>query len=307
MNPAVGSYSNTSRLPVAKKSLTTAVLLTSALLLSAGATTLAQAQNAGATATPPAQNSATTPKKSTAKSTGAAKGATAGAAAGATSEKSQASYAIGVSVGGELHRSGVGVDDISAERVAAGLRDALSGKAQMSQEYQQSIMSVLRKAHETQVAARAKEAEPNHAAAATFLAENGKKKDVVTTSSGLEYKVITPGSGDPPKPGDMVTVNYKGTLLNGTEFDSSAKHGGPATFPSNGVIQGWQEALALMKPGAKYQLWIPPKLAYDLESPPTIPPGSMLIFDVELVSIKAAGAAPAGHPQIQPPSKPSSK
>jgi FKBP-type peptidyl-prolyl cis-trans isomerase len=134
-------------------------------------------------------------------------------------------------------------------------------------------MAVLKKAHEAQVANRAKEAEPNHAAAAAFLAENGKKKDVVTTASGLEYKVLTPGSGDPPKPGDMVTVNYKGTLLNGTEFDSSAKHGGPATFPSNGVIPGWQEALALMKPGAKYQLWIPPKLAYDVESPPTIPPG----------------------------------
>jgi FKBP-type peptidyl-prolyl cis-trans isomerase len=100
-------------------------------------------------------------------------------------------------------------------------------------------------------------------------------------------------------------------LLNGTEFDSSAKHGGPATFPSNGVIKGWQEALALMKPGAKYQLWIPPALAYDVESPPTIPPGSMLIFDVELLSIKpsAAAAPPAGHPQIQPaqPAQPSSK
>jgi FKBP-type peptidyl-prolyl cis-trans isomerase FklB len=167
----------------------------------------------------------------------------------------------------------------------------------MSQEYQLTIMSMLRKAHEAKAA-------PNHAAAAAFLAENGKKKDIITTASGLQYKVITPGSGDPPKPGDMVTVNYRGTLLNGTEFDSSAKHGGPATFPSNGVIPGWQEALALMKPGAKYQLWIPPKLAYDLNSPTAaIPPGSMLIFDVELVSIKPAGsAAPGGavHPQTQP-------
>ena len=310
MNRAVGSYSNTLRLQVAKKGLATAALLTGAFLLSVGATTAVQAQNAGATAAQPAQDSGSTAKKSTAKGTaGTAKGGAAGAAGAATSEKSQASYAIGVSVGGELKRSGVGVEDISAERVAAGLRDALSGKAQMSQEYQQSIMAVLKKAHEAQVANRAKEAEPNHAAAAAFLAENGKKKDVVTTASGLEYKVLTPGSGDPPKPGDMVTVNYKGTLLNGTEFDSSTKHGGPATFPSNGVIPGWQEALALMKPGAKYQLWIPPKLAYDVESPPTIPPGSMLIFDVELVSIKAAGApgAPGAHPQIQPQAQPSSK
>jgi FKBP-type peptidyl-prolyl cis-trans isomerase len=320
MNCAVGSSSNTS--PLQRHSrhpltytghsgrvasgLATAALVAGALLLGSVASS-AQAQNAGAAPAAPAQGApATAPKKPAAAK---APGAATGAPAGATSEKSQASYAIGVSVGGELHRSGVGPEDISPERVAAGLRDALSGKAQMSQEYQASIMGVLKKAHETQVAGRAKEAEPNHAAATTFLAENGKKKDVVTTASGLEYKVLTPGSGDPPKPGDMVTVNYRGTLLNGTEFDASAKHGGPATFPSNGVIPGWQEALALMKPGAKYQLWIPPKLAYDLESPPSIPPGSMLIFDVELVSIKPAGAAPAGHPQIQPaqPGQPSSK
>lgn len=322
MNCAVGSIPNTSplqrnpltdtgRFARVANGLAAAALLAGALLLSVGASP-AQAQNAGATAAAPAQGS--TAKKPAAKSGSAASAPAAGqkgAAAGATSEKSQASYAIGVSVGAELHRSGVAMEDISAERLAAGLRDALGGKTQMSQEYQQSIMGMLRKAHEQQASVRAKEAEPNHAAAATFLAENGKKKDVVTTASGLEYKVITPGSGEPPKPGDMVTVNYKGTLLNGTEFDSSAKHGGPATFPSNGVIKGWQEALALMKPGAKYQLWIPPALAYDVESPPTIPPGSMLIFDVELLSIKPAAAAtpPAGHPQIQPaqPGQPSSK
>jgi FKBP-type peptidyl-prolyl cis-trans isomerase FkpA len=319
MNCAVGSSPNTSPLqrnPLADtgrsarvaNGLAAAALLAGAFLLSAGASP-AQAQNAGASAAAqPAHGS--TAKKPAAKGGSAAAGKK-GAAAGPASEKSQASYAIGVSVGAELHRSGVAMEDISAERVAAGLRDALGGKTQMSQEYQQSIMGMLRKAHDQHATVRAKEAEPNHAAAAAFLAENGKKKDVVTTASGLEYKVITPGSGEPPKPGDMVTVNYKGTLLNGTEFDSSAKHGGPATFPSNGVIKGWQEALALMKPGAKYQLWIPPALAYDVESPPTIPPGSMLIFDVELLSIKpsAAAAPPAGHPQIQPaqPAQPSSK
>lgn len=320
MNCAVGSTPNTS--PLQRHPLTdtgrsarvanglaTAALLAGALLLSVGASP-AQAQNAGATAAAqPAQGS--TAKKPTAKAGAAAAGEKGAAGGGAASEKSQASYAIGVSVGAELHRSGVAVEDISAERVAAGLRDALGGKTQMSQEYQQSIMGMLRKAHEQQAAVRAKEAEPNHKAAAAFLAENGKKKDVVTTASGLEYKVITPGSGEPPKPGDMVTVNYKGTLLNGTEFDSSSKHGGPATFPSNGVIKGWQEALALMKPGSKYELWIPPALAYDVESPPSIPPGSMLIFEVELLSIKPAAAAapPAGHPQIQPaqPAQPSSK
>jgi FKBP-type peptidyl-prolyl cis-trans isomerase FkpA len=319
MNCAVGSSPNTSPLqrnPLADtgrsarvaNGLAAAALLAGAFLLSAGASP-AQAQNAGASAAAqPAHGS--TAKKPAAKGGSAAAGEK-GVAAGPASEKSQASYAIGVSVGAELHRSGVAMEDISAERLAAGLRDALGGKAEMSQEYQQSIMAMLRKAHEQQAAVRAKEAEPNHKAAAAFLAENGKKKDVVTTASGLEYKVLAPGSGEPPKPGDMVTVNYKGTLLNGTEFDSSAKHGGPATFPSNGVIKGWQEALALMKPGSKYELWIPPSLAYDVESPPTIPPGSMLIFDVELLSIKpaTAGAPPAGHPQIQPaqPGQPSSK
>jgi FKBP-type peptidyl-prolyl cis-trans isomerase FkpA len=319
MNCAVGSSPNTSPLqrnPLADtgrsarvaNGLAAAALLAGAFLLSAGASP-AQAQNAGASAAAqPAHGS--TAKKPAAKGGSAAAGEK-GAAAGPASEKSQASYAIGVSVGAELHRSGVAMEDISAERLAAGLRDALGGKAEMSQEYQQSIMAMLRKAHEQQAAVRAKEAESNHKAAAAFLAENGKKKDVVTTASGLEYKVLAPGSGESPKPGDMVTVNYKGTLLNGTEFDSSAKHGGPATFPSNGVIKGWQEALALMKPGSKYELWIPPSLAYDVESPPTIPPGSMLIFDVELLSIKpaTAGAPPAGHPQIQPaqPGQPSSK
>jgi FKBP-type peptidyl-prolyl cis-trans isomerase FkpA len=319
MNCAVGSSPNTSPLqrnPLADtgrsarvaNGLAAAALLAGAFLLSAGASP-AQAQNAGASAAAqPAHGS--TAKKPAAKGGSAAAGEK-GVAAGPASEKSQASYAIGVSVGAELHRSGVAMEDISAERLAAGLRDALGGKAEMSQEYQQSIMAMLRKAHEQQAAVRAKEAEPNHKAAAAFLAENGKKKDVVTTASGLEYKVLAPGSGESPKPGDMVTVNYKGTLLNGTEFDSSAKHGGPATFPSNGVIKGWQEALALMKPGSKYELWIPPSLAYDVESPPTIPPGSMLIFDVELLSIKpaTAGAPPAGHPQIQPaqPGQPSSK
>lgn len=300
MNCVVGSRENTPK-PIltdtgrAANGLAVAALVAGAFLIGAGVSP-AQAQNT-APATAPAKAAGSSTAAPAAKKP-AAKGAAAG-----TADKANASYAIGVSVGAELKRSSVPPEEISAERVAAGLRDALTGKTEMSAEYQQTIMGMLRKAHEAQVAARSKEAEPNHAKAAAFLAENGKKKDVVTTASGLEYKVSAAGSGEPPKPGDMVTVNYRGTLLDGTEFDASAKHGGPATFPSNGVIKGWQEALALMKPGAKYQLWIPPQLAYDVESPPSIPPGSMLIFDVELVSVKPAGSAgPAAgaHPQIQP-------
>jgi len=305
MNCAVGSREKTSPTERRRNSLTLtgggnglalAGLLAGVLL---AGTTLVDAQN-----TPPAGSATTTPTTPAAapaakKSTG--KTPTKNSTADANTPKMQGSYAIGVSIGTTLRNSGVTPDTVSSERIMQGVREALSGKVQMSQEYQQSIMALLRGAHEAQVATRTHEAEPNHAAAVTFLAENGKKKDIVTTASGLQYKVITPGSGGSPEPGDMVTVNYRGTLLNGTEFDSSAKHGGPATFPSNGVIPGWQEALKLMKPGSKYQLFIPPKLAYDLESPPTIPPGSLLIFDVELVSVKPEAATPPVHPQIAPP------
>ena len=298
MNSVVGSHANTRKGPYslpgtarATEGLGLAVLLAGALLLSPGtshavAMTQTPSQAEPAESAPKGATAAPGAKKSTAKA----------AAAGPADEKSKASYAIGVSVGSELLRSKIPPESISTERLAAGLRDAMNGKTQMSAEYQQTIMAFVR-------GAREKQAGPNHAAADAFLAQNAKKKDVVTTPSGLQYKVITAGSGEPPKPGDMVTVNYRGTLLNGTEFDSSAKHGGPATFASNQVIPGWQEALTLMKPGSKYQLFIPPKLAYDLESPtPVIPPGSMLIFDVELVSVKPAGAAGSAmpHPQIQP-------
>jgi FKBP-type peptidyl-prolyl cis-trans isomerase len=254
------------------------------------------------TSTPAAPATTTAPaaKKSTAGTTAGAKDK--GAATAATdTPKSKGSYAIGVSVGETLHRSKVDLNQVSVEKIAQGIRDSLAGKAQMSQEYQTQIMELMQ-------GARVAAAEPNHKAAATFLAENGKKSDVKTTASGLQYKVVAAGSGESPKPTDQVSVNYRGTLLDGSEFDASAKHGGPATFNVNGVIPGWTEALQLMKPGAKYQLWIPPQLAYDLNSPPTIPPGSLLVFDVELVSVKpAAAAAPGGaappHPAIAPPPK----
>jgi FKBP-type peptidyl-prolyl cis-trans isomerase FkpA len=197
------------------------------------------------------------------------------------------SRSLGVSMGSQLHASGVTSQDVSEERLAAGVRDALAGKVKRTPEDQQNITGLLRRAHEQAV-------ENNHRAAAAFLAENGKKKGVITTASGLQYKVLAAGSGAAPKSTDEVVVNYRGSLLDGTEFDSSYKRGEPASFPVDHVIPGWTEALQLMKPGAKYQLFIPPQLAYDLRSPPMIPPGSLLLFDVELLSIKAAQApAPA--------------
>jgi FKBP-type peptidyl-prolyl cis-trans isomerase len=189
------------------------------------------------------------------------------------------SYSLGVSMGNQLHASGVTPQDVSGERLAAGVRDALTGKVKTTPEDQQNVTGLLRRSHE-------QAGETNHRAAAAFLAENGKKKDIVTTASGLQYKVLAAGSGAPPKATDEVVVNYRGTLLDGTEFDNSYKRGEPASFAVDHVIHGWTEALQLMKPGAKYQLFIPPQLAYDLQSPPGIPPGSLLLFDVELLSVK---------------------
>ncbi len=212
--------------------------------------------------------------------------------------KSSASYSIGLSMGSSLRQTGLTNETVSVERIAQGIRDALSGKVKLTPQDQQNVRAAV-------VAAQTGLVDKNHKAAATFLAENAKKQDVVTTKSGLQYKVIAPGSGTPPAPSDEVTVNYKGSLLDGTVFDASERNGGPVTFPVNRVIPGWTEALQLMKPGAKYQLFIPPSLAYDERSPsPEIPPGSMLLFDVELVSVKhPAPAAAAPHPAIPAPSK----
>ena len=146
--------------------------------------------------------------------------------------------------------------------------------------------------------------EKNAAHATKFLAENKKKDGVKTTASGLQYKVMKEGGGAQPKETDTVTVNYRGTLINGAEFDSSYKRGQPATFPVNGVIKGWTEALQLMKTGSKYQLFIPADLAYGARAVgPDITPNSALIFEVELLEVKPA---PASTGPSAPPS-PSSR
>jgi FKBP-type peptidyl-prolyl cis-trans isomerase FklB len=222
----------------------------------------------------------------------------------AAAKESSASYSVGVSMGEQLRASGVPPELINPQQLAQGVHDAVSGKVSMTDKDRENLRGLVDSVGES-----------NHRAAAKFLAENGKKSDVVTTASGLQYKVIAAGSGASPKPSDEVTVNYRGTLINGTEFDSSYKRGQPANFQVNRVIPGWTEALGLMKPGAKWQLFIPPQLAYDLRSAPPIPPGSALIFEVELLSVKAAPVAaqpaapekpaapaqPATPPPAQPP------
>jgi FKBP-type peptidyl-prolyl cis-trans isomerase FkpA len=208
-----------------------------------------------------------------------AKKAAAPDAAEAPVDKNAASYSLGLVMGGQLKETGVTAEQINTERLAQGLRDAINGKAKASDENRMQIMKLVKSAQQSAV-------DTNHKAAAKFLAENGKKPGVQTTASGLQYKVVKEGSGEAPKATDDAVVNYRGTLLDGTEFDSSYKSGQPATFPVGRVIPGWTEGLQLMKPGGKYILYVPPQLAYDQRAPGPIPPGSLLIFDVELLSVK---------------------
>ena len=267
------------------------LLLGTAVALVAGAW-LVQAQQPAPT--PPAPATHAAPKKPAAAASDAA-----------TSDKNASSYSLGVSMGTQLRSNGVAPDAINSQRLAEGVHDALSGKVKMSDADQQNIQRLVRSAQEGA-------ADTNHKAAAAFLAENAKKPGVVTTASGLQYQVLTAGSGESPKATDEATVNYRGTLLDGTEFDSSYKRGQPASFVLGRVIPGWTEGLQLMKPGAKYRFWIPPQLGYDLHARPPIPPGALLIFEVELLSFKpaAAGAEPPGTtppPAGAQPPKPAPK
>jgi FKBP-type peptidyl-prolyl cis-trans isomerase len=257
------------------------LLLGAAVALAAGALPVAAQQPSPAPA--PAAGAAATPKKPAAAATEAA-----------ASEKNASSYSLGVSMGDQLRSNGITPDAVNSQRLAQGVRDALNGKVKLSEADQKNIQQLVRNAQQGA-------AEANHRAATKFLAENGKKPGVVTTASGLEYQVLAPGSGESPKASDEVTVNYRGTLLDGTEFDSSYKRGQPASFVLGRVIPGWTEGLQLMKPGAKYQLFVPPQLAYDLRTRPGIPPGSLLIFEVELLSFKPAPPAAAGAPAATPP------
>jgi FKBP-type peptidyl-prolyl cis-trans isomerase FklB len=204
------------------------------------------------------------------------------------------SYLFGLTFAEQMHAVGI-TDQLDMNAIQRGVKDGLQGKKSTradQQQIQQFVQSVIAAA-----AAR------NKAAAQEFLTRNGHDKSVKTTASGLQYKVIAAGDAKAPaiQPADEVTVNYRGKLLDGTEFDSSYARGAPASFKVNGVIPGWQEALVLMKPGAKWQLFIPPELAYDMRSPPGIPPGSMLIFDVDLVSAKPSAAPTTGPATPMPP------
>lgn len=199
--------------------------------------------------------------------------------------KDQISYAIGMNIGSNIKRQGV---DVDADSIAKGIKDTLAGSPRVTeQEAQQTLMAM-----QTELRAKREEegkvqGEKNKKEGAAFLAENAKKSGVITTTNGLQYKIITTGKGERPKSSDTVTTQYRGRLINGTEFDSSYKRGQPAEFPVTGVIKGWTEALQIMPVGSKWELYIPANLAYgERGSPPTIGPDAALIFEIELIAIK---------------------
>ena len=205
-------------------------------------------------------------------------------------EKDKVSYILGHQVGSNFKRNSL---ELNVDNFIVGLEEAIAGKkSSLSAEESQKIMTAFQTAIQTKMEAKNKEqGEKNAKEGKAFLAENGKKPGIITLPSGLQYKVITEGKGESPKATDTVKTHYKGTLLSGTEFDSSYKRNEPAEFPVGGVIKGWTEALQLMKPGAKWQLFVPSELAYGANGAgPDIGPNSTLIFEVELVSIKAKDA-----------------
>ena len=202
------------------------------------------------------------------------------------SQKDKISYIIGLDIGNNLKRQSA---DVDLDILSKGMKDALSGnKPLMSEDEIREVTTAFRQEMAKKQAEEVKKlAEKNKREGEAFLEENKKKEGVKTLASGLQYKVVTEGGGRSPKESDTVTVNYKGTFVDGTEFDSSYKRGEPATFPVNGVIKGWTEALPLMKEGAKWQLFIPPSLAYgEAGAGNAIGPDATLIFEVELISIK---------------------
>lgn len=202
------------------------------------------------------------------------------------SNMDKVSYAIGMRIGRDFASQKI---DVDPDILARGIKDAMAGgDVLLTDEEAQAAMMAFQ---QEMTAARESEmkvvGEKNAKAGEAFLTENAKKEGVVSLPSGLQYKIITEGAGNMPSKDDTVTVNYRGTLIDGKEFDSSYKRGEPATFPVNGVIPGWTEALQLMKEGAKWQLYIPAALAYGTRSAgPAIGPNSTLVFEVELISIK---------------------
>ena len=202
-------------------------------------------------------------------------------------ETARINYSLGYQIGGDFERQGVA---LNPQAVVKGIEDALSGaEPLMKPDEMRATLTELKRNIVAGQKARKVEKELQHVEEGRkFLEENARKEGVTTTDSGLQYQVIEPGAGKTPGPTDKVTVNYRGTLVNGQEFDSSYSRGKPATFPLNGVIKGWTEGLQLVSEGAKIKLFVPPELAYGDRGPLA---NRTLIFDVELISVAAQEAS----------------
>jgi FKBP-type peptidyl-prolyl cis-trans isomerase FklB len=220
-------------------------------------------------------------------------------------QKERWSYAIGMNIGNSIKRGGV---DLDVDTMASAMKDVVAGREPKitDKQAQEAFMSYQAEARSKQEEMRKQEAEKNKKAGEAFLAANKTKPGVKTypvslpggATAELQYKVITEGMGATPKSNDTVQVNYRGTLINGKEFDSSTTHGNkPAKFPVNRVVRGWTEALQLMKVGSKWEVYLPSSLAYgDVPHGPLIEPGSTLIFEMELAGIEPPPAPVAPTP-----------
>jgi FKBP-type peptidyl-prolyl cis-trans isomerase FklB len=233
------------------------------------------------------------PKKSGATT---AKTEPAAAASALDTPKAKLSYAIGADLGNKLRAQSIDIDPAILHQA---MLDAIAGnKARMTDdEIHTALVDLSNQLRQKQMAQLKELGEKNKKDGETFLAENKTKEGVVALPSGLQYKILKTADGKKPTASDTVVCNYRGTLINGKEFDSSEKHNGPATFPVNGVIKGWTEALQLMPVGSKWELFIPSDLAYgERGAGADIAPNSTLIFDVELLSIKEKDTAAQEKP-----------
>jgi FKBP-type peptidyl-prolyl cis-trans isomerase FklB len=198
-----------------------------------------------------------------------------------TPSADDAAYIFGLNMGQQLRQSGI-TNEFSTDRIVEGMKAGLAGKTAVPAD-QRQLQAFLGRVSDANIA-------KNAASAKEFLLRNSKEKGIKATASGLQYRIIDAGvsNAGSPQPTDRVTVEYRGTLIDGTEFDSSAKHPLGAPLEVKNLIKGWQEALSLMKPGARWQLFVPPELGYGVGARPGIPGGSLLIFDIELKGIQKA-------------------
>ncbi len=208
-------------------------------------------------------------------------------------DKDKFSYALGMKIAESFHKQGLELDPAVFGKAFA---DSFNGgkTALTDQEMETELAAASQEMRKKQAAEQAEKGAAAEKEGEAFLAANKTKEGVVALPSGLQYKILQAGTGEKPTLDDTVVCNYKGTFINGTEFDASEKHGGPATFPVKGVIAGWTEALQLMPVGSKWQLFVPSNLAYGPNGPGEIGPNATLIFEVELVSIKKPAAPAAG-------------